>query len=281
MTLAGPAPSPVNIGAVYISSITVNYGTVSGSDGYELDVSSTNFVGGVVLSSITSSSSLGSLTVSALNPDTTYFLKVGSLWNGATSYALSVPSSTSTLTNLISPTTLGVTSNTVTAGWPAFASGSSTNTAQGYQFEAYTDAGYTSLAGSSQTTSVALSTLTINGLSAYTTYYLRAGADNWNGTTNYIVIASTLTNAGPAPTAVSVNAVYVTSITITYGTVGGSAGYELDASSTNFVGGVILSSVTSNTNLGSLTVQALSPDTTYFLKVGSIFGAATIGRAHE
>src|SRR5260370_795103 len=87
------------------------------------------------------------LSVLALNPDTTSFLKVGSLWNGATSYTLSVPSSTSTLTNLISPSVLSVTSNTVTAGWPAFAVGSGTNTTQGYELDAYSDAAYTTLTG--------------------------------------------------------------------------------------------------------------------------------------
>src|SRR5256885_11469324 len=49
---------------------------------------------------------------------------------------------------------------------------------------------------------------------------------------NYSTFGSTLTNAGDAPTAVTVGAVYITSITVTYGTVGGSLGYELDASST-------------------------------------------------
>src|SRR4029077_2177441 len=226
-------------------SITITYGTVGGSQGYELDASSTNFNGtGVILSSITAVTGLGGLTVQALTPDTTYFLKVGSIFGAATSYSNTQPS-TSTLTNFLSPSVLSVSSFSVTAGWPAFAVGSGTNTAQGYRLEAYNDAGYTSLAGSSQTTVVTQSTLTIGGLSAYTTYYLRAGADNWNGTTNYITIGSTLTNAGGAPTAVTLNAVYIASITITYGTVGGATGYELDASSTNFNGtGVIVSSVT-------------------------------------
>src|ERR1019366_8697186 len=134
----------------------------------------------------------------------TYFLKVGSVFNGATSYSVTQPS-TSTLTNFLSPSVLSVSSITVTAGWPAFASGSSTNTAQGYRFEAYTDAGYTSLAGSSVTTSVTLSTLTISGLTAFTTYYLRAGAINWNTVVNYTIFASTLTNAGAAPTPVTIN----------------------------------------------------------------------------
>src|SRR5205807_6034404 len=120
----------------------VNYGAVSGSGGYELDASSTNFVGGVVLSSITTSSSLGSLTVFGLNPDTTYFLKVGSLWSGATSYTLSTPTSTSTLTNLISPTTLNLKSVVIGVGWPAFSVGSGKNTTQGYELDASTAADF-------------------------------------------------------------------------------------------------------------------------------------------
>src|SRR2546429_235805 len=115
-TNAGLAPSPVNISNVYVTSITVNYGTVGGSVGYELDASTTNFNGtGVVLSSITTNNALASLTVLALSPDTTYFLKVGSLWNSATTYTGTQPT-TSTLTNLISPSVLSATSNTATAG---------------------------------------------------------------------------------------------------------------------------------------------------------------------
>ena len=36
-----------------------------------------------------------------LNPDTTYYVRAGALWSGTTSYANTVPASTSTLTNLI------------------------------------------------------------------------------------------------------------------------------------------------------------------------------------
>src|SRR5581483_10399117 len=148
LTNAGPAPSPVTLANVYITSATLTYGTVAGASGYELDASTSNFSGGVVLSSSTTGSGLGTLTVAGLNPDTTYYLRAGSLWNGATIYSATQPS-TSTLTNFLSPTTLSVSSFSVTAGWPAFAIGSGTNTAQGYRFEAYTDAAYTSFAASS------------------------------------------------------------------------------------------------------------------------------------
>src|SRR4029077_10741171 len=198
-----------------------------------------------------------------------------SLWSGATNYAPSVPASTSTLTNYITPSTLGVSSTTIQAGWPAFAVGSGTNTTQGYRFEAYSDATYTTLVASSQTAVASVSTLTISGLSSFTTYYLRAGAINWNSVVNYVTFGSTMTTAGLAPSPVSIANVYITSITVNYGTVGGSGGYELDASSTNFTSGVVLSSITLDNTMASLTVFGLNPDTTYFLKVGALYNGAT------
>ena len=44
--------------------------------------------------------------------------------------------STSTLTNVLTPIVFSVSSNTVTVNWPAFAMGSGTNTAQGYELDA-------------------------------------------------------------------------------------------------------------------------------------------------
>src|SRR5262249_41839737 len=136
-TDSGASPAPANITAVYVSSIAVTYSTIAGSQGYELDASSTNFVGGVIKSSITTLGSVNSLTVQGLNPDTTYWLKVGSLFNGGTNYTLTIPPSTSTLTNLLAPSVFSVSSTTVSGAWPAFAVGSGTNTAQGYHLEAY------------------------------------------------------------------------------------------------------------------------------------------------
>src|ERR1017187_6438945 len=225
------------------------------------------------MSTSTTRGALSALTVQGLIPDTTYWFKAGSLWSGATTYAAAV--SSVTYTNLLSPSVLSVSSLTVTAGWPAFAVGSGTTTAQGYRLEAYSDAGYTSLAGSSVTTSVSVSTLTISSLSPYTTYYLRAGAVNWNSVVNYITFGSTMTSAGLAPTSVQVLSVYITTAAVGWVQVAGSGGYELDASSTNFVGGVVMSSVTPSVALSTLTVQGLIPDTTYWFKAGSLWNGAT------
>ena len=61
-------------------------------------------------------------------------------------------------------------------------------------------ANFLTLAGSVQSNTVTPSTLTILGLLPNTTYYLRAGAINWNGVANYVAFTSTVTSAGAAPT---------------------------------------------------------------------------------
>ena len=83
--------------------------------------------------------------------------------------------------------------------WPAFAGGSSTNTAQGYELDASTSSNFVTYT-SSITSAVAQSTLTISGLTPFTTYYLRAGAINWDNVVNMVVIGSTSTASAQAAT---------------------------------------------------------------------------------
>src|SRR6202007_905499 len=76
------------ITAVYVSSLTVSYTTAAGSQGYELDASTASSFTGTVISSSTTSGSLGTLSFNfgSLNPDTTYFIRIGSIVSGATTY---------------------------------------------------------------------------------------------------------------------------------------------------------------------------------------------------
>ena len=271
-TVAGVAPGSPLITAVYITSATLTYTTVSGSGGYEIDASSNQFAGGIVFSSVTTNNALGTLTVTGLDPDTTYYFNVGALWNGATTYSVTQPS-TSTLTNLINPSVLSVSSQSVTVSWPAFASGASTNTAQGYELDASTSSSFITYT-SSTTTAVTQSTLTITGLTPFTTYYLRAGAANWDSVVNFVGL-STQTVAGAAPGSPTITAVYITSATLSWTTVSGSNGYEIDASSNQFAGGIVFSTVTTNNALGTLTVTGLDPDTTYYFNIGALWDGAT------
>src|SRR5439155_25070617 len=115
-----------------------------------------------------------------------------------------------------------------------------------------------------------LSTLTITSLTPFTTYYVRAGAINWNSVVNYATANSTRTDAGSAPGAPSFVAVYVSSLTVTYGTVTNSQGYQLDAStsSTDFFP-VKASSITTSNALKTLSFNfgTLNPDTTYYVSI--------------
>src|SRR5204863_6824316 len=148
-----------------------------------------------------------SFNLGALAPNTTYFVRVGALYNGATSYADTVPASTSTLTSLITGSQFYRTWGTsVTVNWLPLGS------AQGYRLEAASDSGFTAIVASSVTTDVAQSTLTVVGLATNTTYYFRVGGINHNDVVNYVTLGSTHTTAGLAPVNQALTAVYVSSM---------------------------------------------------------------------
>src|SRR5262249_34412705 len=150
----------------------------------------------LITSSATANGNATTLTFNdtTLTANTTYWFKVGALYNGATSYAFTTPVSTATLTSFITTAQFYSTFVTsVTVNWTPLGS------ADGYRLEAYSDANYTSLAGSSVTASVAQSTLTVEGLQAYTTYWFRVGGINHDDRVNYTTFGATMTIAGAAP----------------------------------------------------------------------------------
>ena len=74
----------------------------------------------LVTSSATANGNATALTFNAgsLSANTTYWLKVGALYNGATSYGFTAPVSTSTLTSLITGTQFyNVMATSVTVNW--------------------------------------------------------------------------------------------------------------------------------------------------------------------
>ncbi len=196
-------PGPPRITAVYMSTIAVQWATVTPSSGYEVDASSTNFDGmGVIKSTVTTDGTRTTLVVdsmTSLSPNTTYFIRAGSLINGTTSYSTTKPS-TSTLASLISPLIYRVNGTSIAVNWPVFAQGSGANTGEGYELDASTMASFVPLWTSSITTAVTLSTLTVQNLTSATTYYLRAGAINWNNAVNFVILSSTRTRGPDAVT---------------------------------------------------------------------------------
>src|SRR5436853_5491854 len=122
------------------------------------------------------------------------------------------------------------------------------------------------------------STLTVSGLAAFTTYYLRVGDLNWNDTTNYVSIGSTMTTSGGAVGSPAISAVYLSTITATWTTVPNVTGYDVEASTMANFTGIIFTTITTNTAATTLTVSSaanLAPDTTYFVRIGAFYSAAT------
>ena len=187
------------------------------SEGYELDASSTNFgalsPGGTIYFSSTTSSSVGTLTVSGLDFSTVYYLRAGSLnWDGIADYT-SMPSTSALAAEplFISPafTMVGVSSASVQWG----ANGNPPTTK--YNLNLSTASNFTGTLFSSST----LNTFaTLTGLNPNTTYYAEVQSVSGDGAlTPFVSLGSTITLASePQVSALTFNPVYVTSLTVSF-----------------------------------------------------------------
>ena len=165
----------------------------------------------------------------------------------------------------------------VTLNWVPFTLGSGTGTAEGYVVQAATDTTFGFVQGSSTTADVTFSTLTITtGLNAGTTYFFRVGALNHDQVPSFTVEGGTRTLPGPAPINPQVLSVYVSSMVVTWTGVNPDSGYVLDASLAPDFSSIANSSITYSTSLTTMTgAPSLLSDTTYYLRVGSLWNGTT------
>jgi phosphodiesterase/alkaline phosphatase D-like protein len=183
------------------------------AEGYRLEASSTNFgaltPGGVTIASETATVYASTLTAQfpSLQANTTYFFRVASLnWTGELS-SFTALGSTSTLSAAparLSADYLSVYFTSAAVQWAALPASPPAASASGYVLEtSTTDFGALSPGGvtsSSRTASVAASTLTVSGVGADTTYYMRVGSLNQDGAPNWTAL--TPLNISVTPSAV-------------------------------------------------------------------------------
>ncbi|MBI2385681.1 MAG: right-handed parallel beta-helix repeat-containing protein, partial [Elusimicrobia bacterium] len=183
-----PVPIAPVLTAVNLSSLTVAYGLIA-ADGYRVDASTHSDFSSAVHSSVTANNSLLSLSPQGLLPNTTYFLRAGTLAAGTTVYAAVAPASTSTLTNAVSGLqAAAVYIDSVTLNWlplPTAAQAGSSSTAEGYLLQASSAPDFTGVVYSSFTPAVGQTTLTLSGLVTASTFYFRVGSLNWNSVAHY------------------------------------------------------------------------------------------------
>ncbi|GEM_PF-1962837 len=190
-----PHPAPYNISkvSVYKSSITVSW-ECDGvpENGFVLEASTDSFI-----SVSASSETLASpATVTGLDANTTYYMRVGAQYEEETSWSAEDPPYPSTATLAVPVTDAeiyAVFSSSVTLNWAAHPPEPSSATCSGYIVQVSTDSGFSVIAGSSITYSRDVSTLTVTGLEGGTTYYFQVGAYNWNLVPNYVTVGSTRT----------------------------------------------------------------------------------------
>ncbi|MBI5594490.1 MAG: hypothetical protein HY928_00220, partial [Elusimicrobia bacterium] len=279
-TAFGLPPSSAQIEWVGTSSAAMRWNPVNPL-GYVLEASTApDFTGDADVETANSIPLSGGLTAAGLDPNTTYYLRAGALWDATTYYA---PASTrSTLAPPVNPLAapfLAVDESSATAAWAATAPwppAAMKDSAQGYRLEASTAPNFTGTVVASVTYSLSASTLSVfsPALSADSTYYFRVGSLNHESVGNYTVLgASPTLTAAPAA---AVSQVYSSSIAASWTPIS-AQGYRLEACDTAVCDGAVFFSSTTNGSAAGLGVEGLSANTTYYLRAG---GLTHDGRRH-
>ncbi len=234
--------------------------------GYRLDISTTNFIGGVIYSSYTNTSSTANIFLSITNnilPNTSYYARLYT-FNSAGEPNFS--KTTLLLTPLPQfnpePILTYKSSNTITITYIT------TDSTKGYSVEASTDKFFNVINFTSLTYSNEVSTLSITGLIPDTLYYLRHGL-LFEGTTIYTSVYPSYTRTlTPPPENFTLTDVFISSIGVLWTTVT-SRGYIIEVSTTNnFISKTLfplLSPVQNN-----FYIKDLNPNTSYYFKIASL-----------
>lgn len=248
------------------SSVTVSWTGLGalGSQGYLLQASTMSNFSGTIRSSATADTFDTDLTVFSLRRGKlTYFRAGGLNWNNVPNFV--VIGSTITLPGPPpgGPAFTQVYESSITLTWGGTASDN------GYLAQAGTDSGFTTIAQSSSTPDISLTTINVVGLQANATYYLRVGS-LYDDATNYMNTSpiSTITVAA-LPTAGIFSSVTPSTLTFSWGASINAAGtqYRAELSSISAVGASTASTVTPSLNT---VVGGLTQDTTYWARVQAL-----------
>lgn len=268
------------------TSATVSWVAVNGalpredSEGYRLDLSLSNNMTPLLPGWSAADHDISSTSLTGLDSNTTYYYRVGSLnWYGAMNW-----DKTRSFTTLSAqPQNLqfagvGVGTQTATLGWTALPAGPSSATAAGYRLEASSTNFTDGVIHSSSTPTPLLSTLTVSGLDANTTYYFRVGSINQAFILNYSSRLSSITLSVPlSPDLLTATAGQLT-ITVNLASPlpagpqsASCEGYLLEGSSQPFgSGSVTYSSVSYSNFTNSLTLENLRSNTIYYLRIATL-----------
>ncbi len=251
---SAPTAAPVLLG-VSGSSVTLSW-ALAASDGYSAEVSSVADFSSGIVSSVTTNGSSTQLSPQSLLPNTTYTLRVGTLYGAVYNYAASGATATWAHPPVAAVFSVGLSSHGLSWGRNGNPEGTL------YAVEQSTDA-FLTLNASSWTLNAGA---TFFGLVSNKDYSLRVRALGHGGTaTAFLTPSSSFTlTADPASTSTAVN---LSSAVLTWSSPSNDVGTPYDAQvSTDDFATVNLTSATLSQ---SATFTALTPNTTYYLRVRS------------
>ncbi|MBI4801743.1 MAG: fibronectin type III domain-containing protein [Elusimicrobia bacterium] len=213
--------------------------------------------------------------IGALKANTTYYFKVKAVNLYGNSTADTGIISTATLAIKLSDINTAVYETSATVSWTPVSSLVQSQTSEGYRLILSSSPIFadTVIFWSTPTNTTASKDLT--PLDRNTTYYYNVGALNWNDAPNFDELRTFTTLAARLQnlTLLSIGAdsagLSWTALPVAPSTASALA-YTLEASSTNFTGGVIYSSSTLIPLPSTLSVLGLDANTTYYFRVGSL-----------
>lgn len=268
---------------VYETSATVSWTAVSGpaqaqdSEGYRLMLSTSNIFDSLPIALNSAEHYTSSFGLTGLDRNTTYYYKVGALnWNGAANFDYGQFVTLSA--KLQNPQLLNFSDQWASLGWTALPASPPAASALGYRLEASsTNFNGSGIILSSSVYDMTRSTLTVQNLEPNTTWYFRAASLNGNLDANYTGAPSTITLALPFSSNTTATLPGPRSLTVTFTPLPASPqafsceGYRFEGSSAPFgAGSIVHSSSTDLNQLNSLTLSELKPNTSYYLRLGTL-----------
>jgi phosphodiesterase/alkaline phosphatase D-like protein len=262
------APTAKAATNITTTSFTANWSSVSGATSYLLDVSTSStfstFLTGY------QNLNLGTVitrSVSGLSAGKTYYYRVRTLSSAGTSGNSNVISVTTVPAAPVASAATNITTTSFTAHW------SSVSGATSYLLDVSTSSTFSSFVTGFQSRNVGnVTSFSVTGLTASTTYYYRVRALGGGGTsTNSNVI-----KVATVPLAKAATNVKTTSFTANWSGVTGATSYQLDVSTSNTFSSFVTGF--QNRNVGTVTsfnVTGLTAGTTYYYRMRVVSSSGT------